>query len=165
MFLGIVSTGAPKRLNAILSRTALDRYFRVVEAAARDNVVGIAAAIRSLDVDAAATVYVGDHPEDCRAAKQAQVKPMIAPGRIGLILTTGAPRTGSTVCAASMPGRWAAPPAPAMITSIPRPAGWRTPPFRRAYDGRTQFCTHVARRSESGFQPSDRVFFSRICCP
>ena len=37
-------------------------------------------------------------------------------------LCTGTPRTGSTVCAATMPGRCAAPPAPAMITSSPRAA-------------------------------------------
>ena len=35
-------------------------------------------------------------------------------------LCTGTPMTGSTVCAATMPGRCAAPPAPAMITSRPR---------------------------------------------
>ena len=35
-------------------------------------------------------------------------------------LWTGTPSTGSSVCAATMPGRWAAPPAPAMITSRPR---------------------------------------------
>jgi len=35
---------------------------------------------------------------------------------------TGTPITGSGVTAASMPGRWAAPPAPAMITRSPRPA-------------------------------------------
>ena len=33
---------------------------------------------------------------------------------------TGTPITGSGVRAASIPGRWAAPPAPAMITSSPR---------------------------------------------
>ena len=37
-------------------------------------------------------------------------------------LCTGTPSTGSTVCAATMPGRCAAPPAPAMITSMPRPS-------------------------------------------
>ena len=37
-------------------------------------------------------------------------------------LCTGTPSTGSTVCAATMPGRCAAPPAPAMITSRPRPS-------------------------------------------
>ena len=37
-------------------------------------------------------------------------------------LSTGTPSTGSVVCAAVIPGRWAAPPAPAMITSIPRPS-------------------------------------------
>ena len=35
---------------------------------------------------------------------------------------TGTPITGSGVTEASMPGRWAAPPAPAMITCSPRPA-------------------------------------------
>jgi hypothetical protein len=35
-------------------------------------------------------------------------------------LWTGTPSTGSRVWAATMPGRWAAPPAPAMITAIPR---------------------------------------------
>lgn len=33
---------------------------------------------------------------------------------------TGTPSTGSTVLAAAMPGRCAAPPAPAMISSRPR---------------------------------------------
>src|SRR5882724_4456756 len=35
-------------------------------------------------------------------------------------LSTGTPRMGSVVWAAAMPGRWAAPPAPAIITSMPR---------------------------------------------
>ena len=35
---------------------------------------------------------------------------------------TGTPRTGTIVLAASIPGRWAAPPAPAMIARNPRPA-------------------------------------------
>ena len=35
---------------------------------------------------------------------------------------TGTPSTGSRVFAASMPGRCAAPPAPAMIAARPRPA-------------------------------------------
>ncbi len=34
---------------------------------------------------------------------------------------TGTPTTGSVVIDATMPGRWAAPPAPAMMTRIPRP--------------------------------------------
>jgi hypothetical protein len=33
---------------------------------------------------------------------------------------TGTPITGSGVTAATIPGRWAAPPAPAMITFTPR---------------------------------------------
>ena len=35
-------------------------------------------------------------------------------------LSTGTPSTGSAVSAAAMPGRWAAPPAPAMMTFSPR---------------------------------------------
>jgi hypothetical protein len=35
-------------------------------------------------------------------------------------LSTGTPSTGSKVLAATMPGKCAAPPAPAMITSSPR---------------------------------------------
>ena len=35
-------------------------------------------------------------------------------------LSTGTPSTGNAVQAAHMPGRWAAPPAPAMITARPR---------------------------------------------
>ena len=38
-------------------------------------------------------------------------------------LWTGTPSTGSRVWAATMPGRWAAPPAPAMITSMPAVLG------------------------------------------
>jgi hypothetical protein len=37
-------------------------------------------------------------------------------------LATGTPSTGTVVLAASMPGRWAAPPAPAMIARRPRGA-------------------------------------------
>merc|ERR1719356_1940562 len=38
---------------------------------------------------------------------------------------TGTPMTGSVVSAATMPGRWAAPPAPAMRQRSPRPAAAR----------------------------------------
>ena len=40
-------------------------------------------------------------------------------------LWTGTPSTGTVVCAATMPGRCAAPPAPAMITSSPRASAAR----------------------------------------
>ena len=40
-------------------------------------------------------------------------------------LCTGTPITGRVVSEATMPGRWAAPPAPAMITFRPRPAAAR----------------------------------------
>jgi len=36
--------------------------------------------------------------------------------------STGTPITGRHVFAAHIPGRWAAPPAPAMMTSRPRPS-------------------------------------------
>src|SRR5690554_5459108 len=36
--------------------------------------------------------------------------------------STGTPSTGSAVCEATMPGRWAAPPAPATMTCKPRSA-------------------------------------------
>src|SRR5947209_7353387 len=38
------------------------------------------------------------------------------------LLSTGTPKTGTVVCAATIPARCAAPPAPAMITSRPRPS-------------------------------------------
>jgi hypothetical protein len=38
------------------------------------------------------------------------------------VVRTGTPITGSVVTAASIPGRWAAPPAPATITRSPRSA-------------------------------------------
>ena len=37
-------------------------------------------------------------------------------------MATGTPSTGTVVFAASIPGRWAAPPAPAMIARSPRSA-------------------------------------------
>src|SRR5487761_2215041 len=41
---------------------------------------------------------------------------------LSVLLSMGTPSTGRRVYAAAMPGRWAAPPAPAMITSRPRSA-------------------------------------------
>lgn len=46
----------------------------MVNAAAHDKAAAIAAAIASLGVDACSSVYVGDHPEDCRSAQQAHVR-------------------------------------------------------------------------------------------
>ena len=43
-------------------------------------------------------------------------------GRCRLWERIGTPTTGRIVCPATMPGRWAAPPAPAMTTCSPRPA-------------------------------------------
>ena len=49
-----------------------------------------------------------------------------------ILLSTGTPRTGRIVIAASIPGRWAAPPAPAIMTSSPGPR----PPGRSGTAGR-----------------------------
>ncbi len=46
---------------------------------------------------------------------------------------TGTPITGSGVTAASIPGRCAAPPAPAMITSMPR--AWASRPYASIASG------------------------------
>ena len=43
-----------------------------------------------------------------------------SPGPAGGATATGTPSTGTVVLAASIPGRWAAPPAPAMIARSPR---------------------------------------------
>jgi hypothetical protein len=45
------------------------------------------------------------------------------------LLSIGTPSTGSSVIEAVMPGRWAAPPAPAMITLTPAPLA----PLAKAY--------------------------------
>jgi phosphoglycolate phosphatase len=74
ILLGIVSTGAPERLNAILKRARLDSYFHTIKAACRDKAAGIGDAIGCLGVDGANTVYVGDHPDDCKAAGLARVR-------------------------------------------------------------------------------------------
>ena len=59
---------------------------------------------------------------------------------------TGTPSTGTSVFADSMPGRCAAPPAPAMIARRPRlaPPARRTRTSRRASDGRTPPCASCA---------------------
>ena len=82
-------------------------------------------------------------------------------------LCTGTPITGSTVCAATMPGRCAAPPAPAMITSRPRlrrrrrvlghPAPACGAPTRRG--------TRAARRTASGSRRPAASCPSPTCCP
>src|SRR4051794_35400738 len=64
-----------------------------------------------------ATVATGTPFGICTIDSSASMPPS-AP----LALTTGTPTTGSTVWAATMPGRCAAPPAPATITSSPRAA-------------------------------------------
>jgi phosphoglycolate phosphatase-like HAD superfamily hydrolase len=80
--LGIISTGAIHRIRAILSHARLDRFFRVVKGGSEDKAPVILSVTDALGVDPGSAVYVGDHPEDCRAAVQA---------RVGFIaVTTGA---------------------------------------------------------------------------
>src|ERR1022692_738633 len=62
-----------------------------------------------------ASVPTGIPAGICTVASS-ESKPFSAP------LSIGTPSTGSKVCAAQTPARWAAPPAAAMITSIPRPS-------------------------------------------
>ena len=61
-----------------------------------------------------------------------------SPDRTGDETATGTPSTGTVVLAASMPGRWAAPPAPAMIARNPRSRADspRRRTSRQASDGR-----------------------------
>lgn len=72
--LGVVSTGAANRVIPTLIRSGLRRFFRVAVPDSRDKAAGIHAAVRWLGVDAAAAIYVGDHPEDYRAATDAGVR-------------------------------------------------------------------------------------------
>ena len=57
-------------------------------------------------------------------------------------LCTGTPSTGTVVLAASMPGRWAAPPAPAMIA--------RQPARRGAFGIGEHLVGHAVRRDDAG---------------
>jgi phosphoglycolate phosphatase-like HAD superfamily hydrolase len=82
ILLGIVSTAAPQRLHAILTRPHLEKYFRTTKAASQKRAVDIGEALASLGVNPAGAAYVGDHPGDCTAAGQARV-PLFA-------VTTGA---------------------------------------------------------------------------
>ena len=59
------------------------------------------------------TVATGTPPGICAVESRASSPPRVEPA-------SGTPITGSTVCAASTPARWAAAPAPAMSTRIPR---------------------------------------------
>jgi phosphoglycolate phosphatase len=68
LVLGIVSTGAPERLRAILSQTGLAPHFRVVHGAAAEKAPVIVSVAGTLGLPLPATVYVGDHPTDCQAA-------------------------------------------------------------------------------------------------
>ena len=82
LILAIISSGAIHRIRAILSHASLDRFFHVVKGGSKDKAPVILSVTDSLGVDAGSAVYVGDHPEDCRAAVQA---------RVGFIaVTTGA---------------------------------------------------------------------------
>ncbi len=71
--LGIVSTGTPSRLHAILERAGLhDRFERVIAGAA-DKTTGILDAMKALNAAPANTTYIGDHPDDATFASRAGV--------------------------------------------------------------------------------------------
>ena len=72
-------------------------------------------------------------------------------------LSTGTPNTGSSVLAATMPGRCAAPPAPAMITCKPRACR-----ARRILDHPDPACDAPTRPSHSCATPK-RVSISAAC--
>ena len=78
----------------------------------------------------------------------------------------GTPMTGRIVLAASMPGRWAAPPAPAMMTRIPRPRpplGVAEQVVRRPM-GRDDLAAPRARRARRGPRRPPRASGSPTGC-
>lgn len=71
--LGIVSTGASRRLRSILEHYDLQRYFSALEAGCADKSTGIFSAMITLRLEASEVTYVGDHPEDQKAAQRSSV--------------------------------------------------------------------------------------------
>jgi phosphoglycolate phosphatase len=69
--LGIVSTGAARRLRDILASRNLLAFFAVIEAGCENKAKGIRRAAGRLSVSLSDVLYVGDHPEDCHAAVMA----------------------------------------------------------------------------------------------
>ena len=77
-----------------------------------------------------------------------------SPGRRRWRTGTGTPSTGTVVLAASIPGRWAAPPAPAMIARSPGPPPpRRRRTSRRACGGRRRPAPRGARRTARAPRP------------
>ncbi len=67
------------------------------------------------------------------------------PGPTGPSNSTGTPKTGRGVSAAAMPGRWAAPPAPAMMTLKPSALA----PFAKATSRSGVRCAETIRASKA----------------
>jgi phosphoglycolate phosphatase len=84
--LAVVSTGAASRLEAVLAAHNLRRYIEMVEAGAGDKADGIRRVMSALGVPSSRTAYVGDHPDDAGAAREA--------GVLFFAVATGAHRKG-----------------------------------------------------------------------
>src|SRR3989338_150187 len=80
---------------------------------------------------------------------------------------TGTPSTGTTVLAAIMPGRWAAPPAPAMMALRPRPAAAGGPSgLRPQYPGEAAPQPPRPHAGGTALQPAPRAgVHHRRACP
>ena len=102
--------------------------------------------------------HAGRHLDDREQAVEAGQ-------RLGL--STGTPSTGSRVIDAAMPGRWAAPPAPAMITLRPRAGGAPgiiVEPLGRAVGG-DDLASHRPRRARRASRRHGASSPSRSGCP
>ncbi len=82
------------------------------------------------------------------------------------LLCTGTPKTGKIVCAAHIPGKCAAPPAPAMMTSMPvLRRFWQIQTANPACDAPKRLCIRAPHRNQSKYPPHFSSFPNRTCCP
>ena len=95
--------GVPCETNVVSAHRTPDDMFRYAKTAQR----------RGLRVIIAGAGGAAHLPGIC-TIERSESRPL------RLLLSTGTPMTGSVVWLATMPGRWAAPPAPAMIRRSPR---------------------------------------------
>jgi len=72
--LGIVSTGARKRIVELLNREGLMRHFRVVVGGCKDKAEGIRRTVQELGVSNDDSLYVGDRPDDREFAMCANIR-------------------------------------------------------------------------------------------
>ena len=74
--MGIVSTGATKRIQRTLEYLSLGGYFpgKSIIGGAADKTAGIGDALRAFEVDAHECIYIGDRPDDGMAATRNHVQ-------------------------------------------------------------------------------------------